>query len=152
MNPCVPSPCGPFSVCRVVGNADLPSCTCMDDYIGTPPNCRPQCTIDSECASNRACLRQKCTDPCPGSCGTGAECLVVNHMAVCTCPQGFTGDSFVNCFLESPRKHCHRNLELYENNNTNASLRSSIFNIFSDTYRTIFNDTFHHNFIPQNNT
>lgn len=104
-NPCVPSPCGPFSVCRVLGNAELPSCTCMDNYVGSPPNCRPECTIDSECTSNRACLRQKCTDPCPGSCGTGAQCLVVNHMAVCTCPKGYTGDPFVSCFLESPRKH-----------------------------------------------
>lgn len=107
-NPCVPSPCGPFSVCRIVGNTDLPSCTCMENYIGTPPNCRPECTIDSECASNRACLRQKCTDPCPGSCGTGAQCLVVNHMAVCTCPKGYIGDPFVNCFLQPPRKHFAR--------------------------------------------
>lgn len=76
----------------------------MDNYIGSPPNCQPECTIDSECISSRACLRQKCTDPCLGSCGIGANCYVVNHMAMCVCPNGYTGDPFVNCILEPERK------------------------------------------------
>ncbi|KAI4480699.1 hypothetical protein M0802_014155, partial [Mischocyttarus mexicanus] len=100
INPCIPSPCGPFSVCQDNKNSGIPSCTCMENYIGSPPNCRPECTIDSECISSRACLRQKCTDPCPGSCGIGANCYVINHMAMCVCPNGYTGDPFVNCVLE----------------------------------------------------
>jgi len=102
-NPCVPSPCGPFATCR--GYAGVPTCTCLENYIGSPPNCRPECTIDSECNNNRACLRQKCRDPCLGSCGIGAQCLVINHMAVCLCPKGYTGDAFANCFPEPSRKH-----------------------------------------------
>lgn len=101
-NPCVPSPCGPFATCRDSGYAGVPTCTCMDNYIGSPPNCRPECTVDSDCGSNRACLRQKCRDPCPGSCGIGAQCLVVNHMAVCLCSKGYTGDAFVSCYPEPP--------------------------------------------------
>lgn len=104
-NPCVPSPCGPFATCRDSGYAGVPTCTCLENYIGSPPNCRPECTVDSECSSNQACLRQKCRDPCPGSCGIGAQCLVVNHMAVCLCPKGYTGDAFANCFPEPPCEH-----------------------------------------------
>jgi len=101
-NPCVPSPCGPFATCS--GYAGVSTCTCLENYIGSPPNCRPECTVDSECNNNRACLRQKCRDPCLGSCGIGAQCLVINHMAVCLCPKGYTGDAFANCFLEPSRK------------------------------------------------
>lgn len=103
-NPCVPSPCGPFAICRDSDYANVPICTCLENYIGSPPNCRPECTVDSECSNDRACLRQKCADVCPGSCGIGAQCLVVNHMAVCLCPKGYTGDAFVNCSPEPPRK------------------------------------------------
>ncbi|KRT79966.1 EGF domain-containing protein, partial [Oryctes borbonicus] len=94
-NPCVPSPCGPNSQCREVGST--PSCSCLVDFIGSPPNCRPECTINSECSSNLACIRQKCKDPCPGSCGTGAECSAINHIPICTCLEGYTGDPFTRC-------------------------------------------------------
>ncbi|KRT79972.1 hypothetical protein AMK59_6539, partial [Oryctes borbonicus] len=73
---CVPSPCGPYSECRDLGGS--PSCSCRIGYIGTPPNCRPECISSHECASNLACIREKCKDPCPGSCGTNAECNVQN--------------------------------------------------------------------------
>ncbi|KAJ4432717.1 hypothetical protein ANN_21354 [Periplaneta americana] len=99
-NPCVPSPCGPNSQCRDIGGA--PSCSCLANYMGVPPNCRPECSINSECQSNRACIRERCQDPCPGSCGAGAQCVVINHTPVCTCPEGFTGDPFSNCFPSPP--------------------------------------------------
>lgn len=102
VNPCFPSPCGPFSQCRDVGGA--PSCSCLPEYIGTPPNCRPECTINAECSSNQACMREKCRDPCPGSCGAGAVCNVINHTPVCTCPEGYTGDPFTNCVPKPPCK------------------------------------------------
>lgn len=94
-NPCEPSPCGPFSQCRVVGST--PACSCLPNYIGQPPNCRPECTINAECPSNRACRNERCQDPCPGACGQNADCRVVNHAAVCTCPQGFIGDPSSVC-------------------------------------------------------
>lgn len=102
-DPCVPSPCGSFSQCRNIG--DSPACTCLENYMGQPPNCRPECTIHSECPSDRACINMKCVDPCPGSCGTNALCSVINHIPTCRCPEGYTGNTFVLCeILPATRK------------------------------------------------
>lgn len=97
-DPCVPSPCGPNSQCRNINGS--PSCSCLPNYMGSPPNCRPECTINSECPSNLACIREKCRDPCPGYCGAGAQCSVINHTPICTCPDGYTGDPFTYCQLK----------------------------------------------------
>jgi hypothetical protein len=94
-NPCVPSPCGPNSICRAVG--DYPACTCVEGMIGNPPNCRPECTTNSECSSKFACINQKCKDPCPGACGSESRCATINHSPVCTCEVGYTGDPFRGC-------------------------------------------------------
>lgn len=98
----MPSPCGPNSECRPVG--ENPSCSCLSNYIGNPPNCRPECSINSECLSNLACIREKCIDPCPGSCGTNAKCNVINHIPICTCLEEYTGDPFIFCYPKPPRK------------------------------------------------
>lgn len=95
-NPCVPNPCGPNSICQDINGS--PSCSCISNFIGSPPNCRPECTINSECSSNLACINQKCRDPCPGSCGAGALCSVINHTPICSCPEGYTGDAFSRCY------------------------------------------------------
>ena len=100
-NPCEPSPCGPNSQCRGVN--DAPSCSCSPEFRGTPPNCRPECVSNSECPSQLACVNQKCRDPCPGSCGTNAECRVVSHTPMCVCPSDYTGDPFTQC-TPRPRK------------------------------------------------
>lgn len=94
-NPCVPSPCGPNSECRDIGGS--PSCSCLSNYMGSPPNCRPECTINPDCPSNRACINEKCSDPCPGSCGFGAICNIIHHTPACSCPEDFTGDPFNSC-------------------------------------------------------
>lgn len=94
-DPCQPSPCGPYSQCRSVGTT--PACSCLTNYIGQPPNCRPECIRNGECASNLACQKERCVDPCPGSCGYLAQCKVVNHNAICTCPQGYVGDATTSC-------------------------------------------------------
>lgn len=96
-NPCVPSPCGPNSQCRVVGGT--PACSCLPNYVGRAPNCRPECTINAECPSNLACLNEKCSNPCPGSCGAQASCMVVKHSPVCSCNPGYTGDPFLGCII-----------------------------------------------------
>jgi hypothetical protein len=98
VNPCQPSPCGPNSVCRAVG--DQPSCSCIPNYTGAPPNCRPECAVNTDCPSNLACITEKCRDPCPGSCGFNAECRVQNHIPICTCIAGFVGDPFTQCQRE----------------------------------------------------
>lgn len=69
----------------------------MDEYIGEPPRCRPECVTNAECASDKACINRKCSDPCPGSCGQQAECRVLAHSAMCYCPSGLTGDPFTQC-------------------------------------------------------
>lgn len=96
INVCKPSPCGPNALCRVVN--DSPSCTCMPEFVGAPPSCRPECISNSECPGNLACMNQKCRDPCPGSCGAFAECRVVSHTPMCVCSTGYTGDPFTQCY------------------------------------------------------
>ena len=107
-NPCVPSPCGANAICQVFGLSH--TCSCLPSYVGSPPNCRPECTINSECQSNLACLREKCRDPCQGSCGLSAICTVINHTPMCTCPSGLTGDPFSNCHPQTPERKAFINL------------------------------------------
>lgn len=102
VNPCVPSPCGPNSQCKA--NDQTPICSCLTNYIGRPPTCRPECTINAECAGHLACIGEQCKDPCPGSCGRSAYCQVVNHSPQCTCDEGFTGDPFAGCTEIPPSK------------------------------------------------
>lgn len=94
-NPCIPSPCGPNSQCLVKG--DYPACSCLPGFVGSAPNCRPECISNSECATHLACINNKCKDPCPGSCGELAECRVVSHTARCFCPPGYSGDALIRC-------------------------------------------------------
>lgn len=101
INPCLPSPCGPFSKCRDANG--VPSCICLENYVGAPPNCRPECVINSDCPSDLACIRQKCKDPCPGSCGINAQCIVKNHMPICRCYENFIGDAFIECKIQGKR-------------------------------------------------
>ena len=98
---CFPNPCGPNSQCRELNGR--PTCSCLPEYLGAPPNCRPECTIHSDCASHLACVGQKCVDPCPGSCGQNADCRVYNHNPVCSCRRGYTGDAYALC-TPIPRK------------------------------------------------
>lgn len=93
---CRPSPCGPNSQCQNVN--DQAVCSCLLQYIGTPPNCRPECVVNTECNTNLACVNQKCKDPCLGTCGRNAQCKVIHHSPICSCGSGLTGDPFVICF------------------------------------------------------
>lgn len=96
ISPCSPSPCGSNAICREQNGAG--SCTCLPEYIGNPyEGCRPECTLNTDCAPNKACIRSKCQDPCPGTCGPNADCQVVNHIPMCTCRVGYTGDPFRHC-------------------------------------------------------
>lgn len=94
-NPCVPSPCGPNSQCREVNSQAV--CSCLPSYIGSPPGCRPECVVSSECSSHLACVNQKCSDPCPNTCGIEATCKTLNHNPICSCSHGYTGDPFARC-------------------------------------------------------
>jgi hypothetical protein len=100
-NPCHPSPCGPNSQCREINGQAV--CSCLPGYQGSPPGCRPECVVNPECPHNRACMSQKCKDPCTGTCGQNALCNVINHSPICSCQQGYTGDPFSRCY-PIPRK------------------------------------------------
>lgn len=94
--PCIPSPCGPNAECKEHNSAG--SCSCLPEYIGNPyEGCRPECTINTDCVQNKACIRNKCQDPCPGTCGQSATCVVVNHLPSCSCPSGYAGDPYRRC-------------------------------------------------------
>lgn len=94
-DPCNPSPCGLYAECRNIGNQA--ACSCLKNYVGSPPNCRPECVVNTDCSSNQACISEKCRDPCIGSCGQNADCRVQNHIPTCLCQQGFSGDPFTLC-------------------------------------------------------
>jgi hypothetical protein len=95
-DPCNPSPCGPNARCTVGPNGA--TCECLPGYFGSPySGCRPECVLSADCPRDKACVRQKCVDPCPGVCGYSAKCNVVNHSPICTCPAPLTGDPFVEC-------------------------------------------------------
>lgn len=100
-NPCTPSPCGPNSQCREVNSQAV--CSCLPNYVGSPPGCRPECSVSSECPLNKACINLRCADPCPGTCGLSAKCEVINHSPICSCNPGYTGDPFTRCYI-LPRK------------------------------------------------
>lgn len=95
-DPCQPSPCGANSLCRVISGR--PTCSCKTGYFGTPPSCRPECVVNSECTIQLACIQQKCVNPCVGVCGAGAKCEVVNHNPICSCPVNYIGDPFERCY------------------------------------------------------
>lgn len=95
-NPCYPSPCGPNSQCREIN--DQAVCSCLPNYVGSPPGCRPECVVSSECAHDKACINQKCVNPCPEPCAENALCRVINHSPVCSCRTEQTGDPFSRCY------------------------------------------------------
>ena len=96
VDPCNPSPCGSNAQCREINSIGV--CACLPDYFGDPYlGCQPECVTDTQCDYDEACINLHCEDPCIGTCGIGADCTVVNHNALCTCPPGYTGDAFQQC-------------------------------------------------------
>lgn len=90
-----------------------PACSCLPDYIGSPPTCRPQCILNTDCGNMEACINQKCRDPCPGSCGYDAKCQVLNHVPICSCETGYTGDPFSGCHLTGKSDFLYLNFSYF---------------------------------------
>jgi hypothetical protein len=84
------------------------NCKCPSNLKGDPfINCyqqqavvEPECTLDSQCNSNKACISQTCQDPCIVSnrCGIEAICRAEQHRAVCHCPDGWGGNPQTRCY------------------------------------------------------
>jgi hypothetical protein len=127
-DPCVDA-CGFNALCQVVNHN--PVCSCPAGFMGSarveckrepqPIECkanklthnlrdinylnlvapRPECTDNSECSNDKACINQKCRNPCaeyPNSCGNNAECHVRMHRPICSCKDGFTGNAQSVCY------------------------------------------------------
>lgn len=89
---CRPNPCAANAECKDG------VCSCISDYIGNPYfGCHPECVLNTECTWNKACINQKCVDPCANMCGREALCSVINHIPMCDCPYGYTGNAYVAC-------------------------------------------------------
>ena len=108
---CATTRCGANAVCNELSSGTV--CVCKPLYYGNPYlACHPECVLNQDCPSNKACINNHCENPCVGACGNNAQCQVVNHYPVCMCQQGFTGDPFVSCYVLQPRKY---SLELLNN-------------------------------------
>ena len=94
--------------CAMIYNK-INSCSYISNYIGNPyEGYRPECTIDSECSNNLACITIKCQNPCTGRCAIAAICQVVNHFPFCTCLTGFTGDPYSQCVFNIQNKRMYK--------------------------------------------
>lgn len=111
IEPCNPSPCGANAICKELNGAG--SCTCLPEYFGDPYlGCKPECVINSDCPKDKACIGNKCKNPCPGACGLNADCRVSNHAPSCFCLEGYTGNPAVACHVPPPRTYLHLELSL----------------------------------------
>lgn len=95
--PCSPSPCGHNYECDIYGLHVAVCDPCLGPSAIYNPQCRPECLTNSDCPFDRACLNQICAEPCPGSCGVNAQCHVILHSPVCSCPSGLYGNPYEHC-------------------------------------------------------
>lgn len=61
--------------------------------------CSTGCRSDEGCSQEKKCSANQCVDVCnsPTACGTNAECTVINHNKLCTCPQPLVGNPLEYC-------------------------------------------------------
>lgn len=85
---------------------------------------KPECTTDSECSNDKACINYACKNPCqesPTTCARNALCYVQKHRSVCVCRDGMTGNAQIQC-VESKNYYSINILSLSLNNYfTNSS-------------------------------
>ncbi|KAK4014726.1 neurogenic locus notch homolog protein 1 [Daphnia magna] len=96
-DPCANFNCGSNANCLLRSFRAV--CACRAGYEGDPyTGCRrSECVENNECPTDKVCHNNRCINPCSTSCGVDSECTVRNHVTVCQCPKGFTGDPFVSC-------------------------------------------------------
>ncbi|XP_049942282.1 neurogenic locus notch homolog protein 1-like [Schistocerca serialis cubense] len=96
-DPCQPNPCGKNTNCR--STAGRAVCSCLPGYRGSPlSSCeKGECSVSEDCPSHKTCISSQCRDVCDGTCGINAKCEARNHVPICSCPAGYSGDPFVHC-------------------------------------------------------
>jgi len=108
VNPCAYGACGDNAHCEVRNN--VVDCKCPQFFRGNPQiSCTVECTSHDDCDSNEACIELQCGNPCTDACGTGADCNVRNHRAICSCPKGFTGHPYESCRRFTDQDLCEPN-------------------------------------------
>ena len=67
----------------------------------TEPTLAAGCANNQECPDHAACRNRLCINPCAydNPCAPNANCRVVNHEPVCTCPDGYIGSPETSCEL-----------------------------------------------------
>lgn len=100
-NPCEDNVCGTNALCTVVGHSAV--CECEPSSKGDPlKECiKIECIDQEDCVISKTCVEAKCIEPCslPNVCGQNAKCITDNHIAVCSCPAGMTGNPQLGCVL-----------------------------------------------------
>jgi len=75
----------------------IPSTTFL---VPTTKQTNRTCVADADCPPSEACRSSQCVNPCAESnngCAHNALCTVLNHIILCICPSGHTGDATKDC-------------------------------------------------------
>lgn len=99
-NPCdLQQSCGQNALCTPISHG--PSCRCPTRTKGDPRiGCEPiECIDNNDCTSTKSCINSKCINPCSvaNACGDKAQCTPSNHLGLCSCEPGHTGDPLLGC-------------------------------------------------------
>lgn len=90
--------CGKGAECHGVNHRGI--CECLPGLGGNP---RVACVLlgcrsNTDCPTNKACINNKCENPCAFNvCTNQTECNVYNHAVECACPPGYRGNLEVGC-------------------------------------------------------
>ena len=59
------------------------------------------CDNNDDCPGHAACRNRLCINPCAedNPCSQTANCKVIMHGPVCTCPDGYAGSPEIDCKL-----------------------------------------------------
>lgn len=100
VSPCLlNSTCGPNAECFV--ERSQPLCRCRSGFEGDAySGCNViECRSNGDCPEDKQCKAHKCINPCLSAnpCGSNADCLVRNYIAICKCKQGFSGSPYIQC-------------------------------------------------------
>lgn len=86
-------PCGGNALCQGIAHQYV--CTCPPGLDGDPYEAciAVECSDNSACPPEKACINKQCQNPCAISdpCENNSQCIVENHQANCTCPPGYEG-------------------------------------------------------------
>ena len=103
----VHQPCSGTAQCSVLDTLPVRTaiCVCPNGFVSDGKgSCRitepikllGECSTDSDCPTEKACMNNICRNPC--KCGTNAQCTVRNHRPICSCLEKHEGDPETYCF------------------------------------------------------